>query len=132
MVDRFGRMPRRSGAEKMPFGTKSCMNNQAPSPAPTPGGNGSCGGCGVSADCKAMMRKLQTIEFTLYDTLLYLDIYPECAEALAYYNKLIEERDALRSTLARKCKRPMTAFEHTSADTWDWTASPWPWDISAN
>ncbi len=125
MVDRFGRMTRRSGAEKMPYGTKSCMNDQAPSPKPDNGG-------GISGDCKAMMRRLQVVEFTLYDTLLYLDIYPECTEALAYYNKLLEERDALRRSLARKCKRPMTAFEHTSTDGWDWTSSPWPWDPSAN
>ena len=67
----------------------------------------------------------------MYDTMLYLDIYPECREALAYYEKLREERDALRASLAKRCKRPTTAPENEGG-SWDWIASPWPWDPSAN
>ena len=125
MVDRFNRNPQRRCGDRPAPVARGCMNT----PAPRPEAGGSCG---VSNDCKAMLRRLQTVEFTLTDIMLYLDIYPECSEALAYYNKLLEERDALRSSLSRKCKRPTTAFENSGADSWDWIASPWPWDPSAN
>ena len=118
-------MPQRGFSQN--FGeTRKCMNcnNTAPSHGDA------C--TGVSADCKAMMRRLKTVEFAMYDIMLYLDIYPECSEALAYYHKLLEERDALRVSLAKKCKRPTTAAENACSESWDWIASPWPWDPSAN
>ena len=95
--------------------------------------NNGCSGCSdISNDCKTMSRRLQTVEFSMYDTMLYLDIYPECKEALSYYHKLLEERDALRSALAKRCKRPTTAAENSCDESWDWIASPWPWEPSAN
>ena len=86
----------------------------------------------MSADCKAMLRKLQTVEFSMYDTMLYLDIYPDCKEALSYYCKLRQERDALRQALAKRCRRPVTAVETDTESGWDWISSPWPWDPVAN
>ena len=79
-----------------------------------------------------MMRKLQTVEFSMYDVMLYLDIYPECCEARALFGKLREERDALRASLAKKCARPVTACESDAEHGWDWINSPWPWDTEAN
>ena len=82
-------------------------------------------------NCKALTERLRKIDFSIIDTVLYLDSYPECKKALAYYNKLICERDALRKALAEKCRRPMTSFENVG-EAWDWIDSPWPWDVSAN
>ena len=99
------------------------------------GGNvGGCGcdGGGMNADCRAMLRRLQTVEFSMYDTMLYLDIYPECKEALAYYCKLRQERDSLRQSLAKRCNRPVTATETDIESGWTWIDSPWPWDPAAN
>ena len=87
-----------------------------------------CGSCG-NHDVE---QKLRRINFALYETILYLDAYPDCKKALNYYNKLICERDGLRSALSEKCKRPMSAFENKGADSWDWISSPWPWEASAN
>ena len=97
-------------------------------------GNGEShnGSCVIDKDCKAMIRRLQVIDFAIVDTVLYLDAYPDCKKALNYYNKLICERDGLRSALSEKCKRPMSAFENKGADSWDWISSPWPWEASAN
>ena len=89
-------------------------------------------GCNIGEDCKAIMKRLQKIEFSIVDTVLYLDAYPECKKALEYYHKLLSERDALRSALASKCKRPMSPFENDSDCSWDWISSPWPWEASAN
>ncbi len=89
-------------------------------------------GCEISGECKKLMQKLQKIDFSIVDTVLYLDMYPECTKALAYYNKLMCERDEIRKALAEKCNRPMTSFENSSDTSWDYISSPWPWDISAN
>ena len=86
----------------------------------------------TSDDCKAIMKRLQKIDFSLVDVILYLDAYPECKKALDYYHKLLSERDALRHALSSKCKRPMSPFENESETEWDWISSPWPWEASAN
>ena len=87
--------------------------------------------CKPDVDCKALMKKLQKIEFSIIDTIIYLDAYPECKKAKEYYDKLIAERGILREALSKKCKRPTTAFENGS-DDWDWISSPWPWEEGAN
>ena len=88
--------------------------------------------CHMGDDCKAIARRLQKIDFSIVVTILYLDAYPECKKALEYYHKLLSERDALRSALASKCKRPMSPIENDSDCSWDWISSPWPWEASAN
>ena len=90
------------------------------------------GSCGCSVDCKALMQRLQKIDFSIVDTVLYLNIYPDCSKALEYYNKLVEERAVLRDMLAKRCKHPMSIYENASCESWDWISSPWPWDASAN
>ena len=119
----------------------SSRMNQAPSRPmpPTAGGcHGGCngggngGGASTSSHCKATLRRLQKLDFSIVDTVLYLDAYPECREALAYYHKLLSERDALAAELADTCRMPMTNMENVNRDSWDWTRGPWPWDADAN
>ena len=45
----------------------------------------------------AYLRRLQAIDFALADLILYLNAYPNSAEALAYYHELREERKQLLS-----------------------------------
>ena len=85
-----------------------------------------------SASCQAMLRRLQALDFSIVDTVLYLDAYPDCQDALHYYHKLVAERDTLKRSLAESCKRPVTNFENASNDAWDWTNGPWPWEAAAN
>ena len=114
--------------------------NLSPSLPPTQnGGSGGCcnGGCNgaqpaPSSGCKATLSRLQSLDFSIVDTVLYLDAYPECREALAHYHKLLSERDALCRELAEQCRMPMTSFENASRNTWDWTRGPWPWEADAN
>lgn len=87
---------------------------------------------GMSGSCKALQKRLQALDFSIVDTVLYLDAYPECAEALAYYHKLVSERDALQLSLAQSCHMPVTNFQNASADSWDWVMGPWPWEAAAN
>ena len=88
--------------------------------------------CAVRNDCKKLKEQLQIIDFAIVDTVLYLNAYPECKEALRYYHKLKEERKMLADTLAQSCNMPMTNLENHSEEKWTWIDSPWPWDIAAN
>ena len=85
--------------------------------------------CGC--DCDGARLTLQKLEFAINDVVLYLDAYPDSAPALAYYQKLIAERNALRETIKADCG-PMTIYENTSCDGWTWVNGPWPWQIDAN
>ena len=89
-------------------------------------------GCGGAGDCKALLYKLQQVEFALVDVGLYLDIYPENKKAKEYFARLSEERETLVKTLAVKCHRPMTIYDTRGCEEWEWINSPWPWDTSAN
>ena len=99
------------------------------------GGSSCCerSGCNnTDSECRNLRKRLQMIDFSMIDTVLYLDAYPHCAEALNYYHKLKKERMAVAEALAHKCNMPITSFENASEDTWNWTDSPWPWEISEN
>lgn len=84
------------------------------------------------SSCRASIRQLQMLDFSLTDTVLYLDAYPTSQEALAHYHSLLSRRDALRQTLAAECHMPMTALENASTDSWHWINGPWPWELCAN
>jgi spore coat protein JB len=85
-----------------------------------------------SSDCSALLRRLQVLDFSIVDTVLYLDAYPHSAEALAHYRKLTAERGELIRKLSEDCHRPMTTLDNGNGDAWHWTDGPWPWDPSAN
>lgn len=77
-----------------------------------------------------MLNKLQMIDFSLNDLVLYLDAYPHCTKAKAKYNELIKERAALLALLD-EAGLPINNMSVTS-DGWNWTNGPWPWEYSAN
>ena len=104
---------------------------------PPASNNGGCSGCNHgggngNGSCHDLLHRLQALDFSIVDTVLYLDAYPNSQEALSYYRKLVSERDALKHAMANTCNHPVTAFENASPDTWDWTNGPWPWEASAN
>lgn len=78
------------------------------------------------------MERLKEVDFSLIDTVLYLDAYPHCAEALCYYHKLKKEREEIVHSLAHKCNMPVTSFNNASECEWSWTDKPWPWEHCAN
>ena len=94
--------------------------------------NKNCSCSNDTAECGALRKKLQVIDFSIIDTVLYLDAYPSCREALKYYHKLKNERKAIVEALSNKCNMPVTSFNNSSEDEWNWTNVPWPWEISAN
>ena len=124
MVDRKRSLSRMNGNPPSLSTLNGCLgacNNSQPSSPSNP-----------SYACQTAMRRLQALDFSIVDTVLYLDAYPDSKEALRYYQKLLSERDALKHTLAESCRMPMTSFENASTDAWDWTRGPWPWEADAN
>lgn len=86
----------------------------------------------VEADgCCDMKEKLRKLEFAIVDVALYLNAYPESDCALAYYHKLIEERDCLYKQISETCG-PMTLYDNRSKTAWKWADGPWPWHTDSN
>ena len=83
--------------------------------------------CGCGKENTALMRKLQAVNFALYDTILYLDAYPNCRKALAHYHSLLEMQRKLTAEYEANYG-PITAFGNESRDSWQWTATAWPWE----
>lgn len=83
--------------------------------------------CGCNSG-NALLLKLQQIDFSIYDIVLYLDAYPDCKEALAYYHSLLDTRAVLASEYEHKYG-PLTAFSNHNKCSWEWTKTPWPWQI---
>ena len=110
-----------------------------PTPRPMPGQPQSpCGcrrpSCGceggqVSASCKRLMEQIRAVDFALYETVLYLDVYPHSCDALENYRKLRAQSEALRAEYEATCG-PLTAFGNRG-DTWDWMRNPFPWEYDA-
>ncbi len=81
--------------------------------------------------CTAQKKALRAIDFAINDTVLYLDAYPDCRQALDYYHRLIAQRKAILEKYQGQCP-PMTFYGNESRDSWDWTMTPWPWEPDAN
>lgn len=76
---------------------------------------------------ETLMAEIRALSFALVECNLYLDSYPNCPEALAYFRRV---RDELRAkTEAYEMKYgPLTAMGATAKNGWDWVATPWPWE----
>ena len=74
-----------------------------------------------------LMAEIRVLSFALLECNLYLDSYPEDAEALAYFRRT---RDALAQKTAayEKSYGPLTPMGATAEGRWDWIATPWPWE----
>lgn len=96
--------------------------------------NGALGGGDsrmMSANCLSLQKKLQSVDFAIVDTVLYLNAYPENREALEFYHKLVKEREELAATINEKCG-PIDAMSNKSRTEWNWVDGPWPWEPEAN
>lgn len=93
--------------------------------------NCSCGDYGLpradySGNCCALMHRLQQLDFSIQETILYLDAYPDCCEAKSYYRQLVCEREKVAKEYECQCG-PLTAMGNGEASEWCWGKAPWPW-----
>jgi len=88
-------------------------------------------GCGCGQDnCKRLMEEIQRVDFALYETVLYLDVYPNSCEALDAYHRLKCQSEALHAQYEESCG-PLTAFGNQSKTAWSWMDQPLPWAYDA-
>ncbi len=92
----------------------------------------SCRNCegGMSMQIRNLIKKLQQLDFSIVEVNLYLDAYPHCKKALAYYSKLTSERAAVAKLLAEN-GYPTSPLQNEGG-SWDWVKGPWPWEYDAN
>ena len=116
----------RTSLQATPYGNGS----SCPIPR-TPRESTSCGceGGGASTNCRKLMEQIRAVDFALYETVLYLDVYPHSCDALETYRKLSAQSEALHAEYEASCG-PLTAFGNRG-DTWDWMSGPFPWEYGA-
>ena len=85
----------------------------------------------AGAKCPELKLRLQAIDFSMVDTLLYLDACPDDTRALAYFRKLNSEREELVAMMESAGCPPLRATEGT-ANRFRWNEGPWPWEPDAN
>ena len=107
-----------------------CPSSPSPRAEVTPCGCMEGGRDQVSIHCKKLMEQLRAVDFALYETILYLDVYPNSCDALETYRKLKEQHEALRKEYESVCG-PLTAFGNESGASWDWMQKPFPWEFDA-
>lgn len=97
----------------------------------TEGRNNGCGNnnCG-NRNCSELLNRLRAVDFALTETVLYLDAYPKCSEAMETYHKLVAERKQLVEAYENQCG-PLTMYGN-GRNGWEWTQGPWPWEAEAN
>ena len=132
-----GDLPRQS--LNRPRGGCGCGMTQRPSPAPireprgsaTRPAEGGCGCGGGTGQCRKLMEQIRAVDFALYETILYLDVYPHSCDALETYRKLRAQSEALHAEYEAACG-PLTALGNQSDTSWDWMSKPFPWEYDAD
>lgn len=74
-----------------------------------------------------LMRKVQQYDFTLSELQLYLDTHPHCREALQLYRKTLEKKQQAEKRYT-ETYGPIQACQSDTAERWNWTDQPWPWE----
>ncbi len=77
-------------------------------------------------DREEMMKQVQIADFELIEAKLYLDVYPHCEKALAFFYDTKEKSECARNEYEKKYG-PLTAMSNTGNE-WNWIDSPWPWE----
>lgn len=74
-----------------------------------------------------LLRKIQALSFAKVETELYLDVYPEAAQALSYYRNILSQLDEAMTEYQNKYG-PLFA-EGVVGDRWTWVEGKWPWQL---
>lgn len=78
------------------------------------------------------LLQLQQMTFALVDLNLYLDIYPDNADAIEDYNNLFKQYWEAKSAYEKQ-NGPLMNFGHCPVNyPFNWINTPWPWERAAN
>ncbi len=78
-----------------------------------------------------LLKNVQYYSFAVLESAMFLDTHPECAEALAYYNKYKKLWEEAKAEFEAKYG-PLTIASDANNDCWQWANGPWPWELAAN
>lgn len=78
-------------------------------------------------DRDSLMRVITKASFAMDDVKLFLDTHPNCQEALEYYQKAKEIREAAWKEYTQRFG-PLSSYEVTNTEHWDWNVAPMPWE----
>ncbi len=81
----------------------------------------------LGATNDALLKKIQALAFAKTETELYLDAHPDCAVALEYYRKIIDELEDLTEEYENTVG--LIRQENESGERWSWVNKPWPWHL---
>ena len=77
-----------------------------------------------------LLRRIQILEFVMYDAALYLDTHPCDEKALEYFHHHKKLKDDAVAEYAA-CYGPLTMDTVESKNKWTWIEKPWPWEKEA-
>lgn len=87
----------------------------------------------MCGECAELLKELRAIDFTIYDLTLYLDVYPECAQAEEKLCALRAERGRLAAEFEKACGMLTMYGVCGSSAPWGKTLDmPAPWEYAAN
>lgn len=76
---------------------------------------------------KQLLQWIDQVSFAVIEITLYLDTHPDDKEALAFFDKYIEER---RRAVGIYCKQygPLVIDCIDNSNPWCWATDPMPWE----
>ncbi len=75
------------------------------------------------------MDIIDKVSFAMDDTRLFLDTHPYSKEALMFFGRMQEKRNAALKEYS-EAYGPLCAYDVPPADMWKWNQGPWPWQAS--
>lgn len=76
-----------------------------------------------------LMEELQAVDFVLVELNLYLNTHPTDMNALRQYNQFTQERKKIAAEFESRFG-PLQHFGHGySKYPWQWSQTPWPWQV---
>ena len=74
-----------------------------------------------------LKNKIRQLDFSLLETALYLDAYPNDAGAAGYFRQIRCELDKATAEYEEKYG-PLTYKAGLNGECWKWTSDAWPWE----
>lgn len=77
----------------------------------------------------SLMEELQSTDFVLTELSLYLNTHPFDQEAINQFNSFAHYRKELANHFESKFG-PLLQFGHSYSNCpWEWSKTPWPWQV---
>lgn len=75
-----------------------------------------------------MLTNLNSLDFSLNDIALYLDIYSNDKNMINLYNQYLTQEKMLLNEYERKYGPINRDSEYMNKTPWTWIECPWPWE----